>query len=320
MTTPSTSLATLRPDLASSFMEFDLEMDQLGFIGLSLFPVIETMKQAGTFGRIKLAEMLRDQESVRAPGASYNRGEGRFDTLNFATVEHGFEEAIDDRESEMFADFFDAEQLAAMRARDVVVRNYEKRIAALALAITNTNAAAFVWSDAAQATPIVDVKNANLAIFDRTGLIPNVLAITWKQFQHLKDVDEIVERIKFSGRDDPKRAGINQQVLADVFGLDRVIVTGSRRNTANEGAATPILSSIFADQSATLARVALTDDPREACWGRTFHWGEDGSTIGGMVETYRDEPKRSDIARNRMDTDEKVLLDAAAQKITAVLA
>jgi hypothetical protein len=53
--------------------------------------------------------------------------------------------------------------------------------------------------------------------------------------------------------------------------------------------------------------VAVTDDIREPCLGRTFHWGEDGSQIGGLMESYREEQKRSDIIRCRHDVDEKVL-------------
>lgn len=318
MSSPSTSLATLRPDLASSFEAFPLEMNQAGFTGLRFMPNIEVMKQAGIFGNIPIEELLKDSPTDRAPGGSYNRGTGRFDKISFATEEHGFEEAIDDREATMFREFFDAELLAARRARDRVIRNYEKRVATLQGAIANTTAAGVAWSTPATATPIANVKTAAIAIYNRTGLVPNVLQITWEQFQHLKDVDEIIDRIKHSGLDDPKRVAINEQALAAVFGIEEVIVNGGLKNTANENQ-TASLSPIQTSTEAYLARVARTNDPREACWGRTFHWGEDGSTIGGLMETYRDESRRSDIARNRMDTDEVVLLDNAAERLTGVL-
>lgn len=320
MTTPSTSLATLRPDLASSFEAFPLEMSQQGFTGLLFMPVIEVMKQAGIFGNIPIEELLKDSPTDRAPGASYNRGTGRFNKISFATEEHGFEEAIDDREAEQFAEFFDAEMLAAKRARDRVIRNYEKRVAALQSAIANaTPITGGLWSVSSTARPIQDVKDANIAIYERTGLMANTLQITWTQFQHLKDVEEIVDRIKFWGGQDPNKTNINAAALAQAFGIDRVLINGAQKNTANENQAAS-LSTIQVFSEAYLARVQTSRDPREAGWGRTFHWGEDGSKIGGLVETYRDETRRSDIARNRMDTDEVVTLDDAAQKITGVLA
>ena len=67
-----------------------------------------------------------------------------------------------------------------------------------------------------------------------------------------------------------------------------------------------------------VARVAETQDHREPCIGRTFHWGEDGSTIGGTVETYRDENIRSDIVRNRLDVDEKRLVIESGHLLTNI--
>jgi hypothetical protein len=59
-----------------------------------------------------------------------------------------------------------------------------------------------------------------------------------------------------------------------------------------------------------VARVAETNDPKEACIGRIFHWSEDGSDIGGVIETYRDENVRGNVVRVRHDSDEVVLVSA----------
>jgi hypothetical protein len=67
-----------------------------------------------------------------------------------------------------------------------------------------------------------------------------------------------------------------------------------------------------------VAKVASTSDPREPCVARVFHWGEDGSTIGATIESYRDEPKRSDVVRSRMDTDEVVMYVEAAHLLDNV--
>jgi hypothetical protein len=56
-----------------------------------------------------------------------------------------------------------------------------------------------------------------------------------------------------------------------------------------------------------LAYVARTDDIQEPCLARTFHWGGDGSTVGGSMESYRDEPVRADIIRCRHDVQEYII-------------
>ena len=40
--------------------------------------------------------------------------------------------------------------------------------------------------------------------------------------------------------------------------------------------------------------------------------------VGGVVETYRDETVRSNIVRDRMDTDEKLIYPECGQVITGL--
>jgi hypothetical protein len=57
---------------------------------------------------------------------------------------------------------------------------------------------------------------------------------------------------------------------------------------------------------------------RDACIGRTFHWSQDGSSIGGTVESYRDERVRGDVIRVRHDVDEIVLYPQAGHLLSNV--
>ena len=70
MPSPSTSLATLRPELGGSMEAFDLAADRAGFIGLKLLPVFEAAEQSGSFGKIPLEELLKNRDTERAPGGS----------------------------------------------------------------------------------------------------------------------------------------------------------------------------------------------------------------------------------------------------------
>lgn len=317
MPRPSSSLATLRPDLAGSLLAFDVQADQAGFVGLEVMPVLEVARQAGTFGKIEIAGMLQSRSTNRAPGTAYRRGITEFTTDTYACEEHGFEEPVDDREAAMYADYFDAELMAAMRARDAVLRNFEIRVAALAHAISATSAAGTVWSSTASATPIANIAAAIKVVRDASGLVPNLLVLTFDAWQNMRDCAEVLDRIKYAGFDDPKKAALNTTVLAQAAGIERIVVAGAMKNTANQADAAS-LANIWTNTEAVLLRVPKTRDIREACWGRTLHWGEDGSVIGGLVETYRDETVRADIVRCRMDTDEKVLLTGAAVRITGV--
>lgn len=322
MPTPSSALSTLRPDLGGSLEEFNTAMDRLGFIGLRVLPVFETAKQAGVFGKIPIEQLLANRDTERAPGSGYSRGQFKFTSDSYSCEEHGAEEPVDDRESRMYADYFDAELVSTERARDVVLRNHERRVAAAVFNATTftsqTTSITNEWDDADNATPIDDVETAVRAIWERCGLWPNSLIINRIVFRNLRKCDQIVDRIASSGAGMPTRAAdVTAAQLASVFDLENIIVAGSAYNSATEGQDVSI-SSIWSNEYAMVAKIVTSNDIREPGLGRTFHWGEDGSAIGGMVESYRDERVRSDIIRCRHDVDEKTLVTEAAQLLDNV--
>lgn len=324
MPSPSTSLATLRPDLADSFMEFDLAADQLGYIGTRVFPVIEVASQAGDFGKIPLEQLLQNSDTKRAPGSGYSRGTFTFEKATFSCQENGHEEVVDDREAKMYAEYFDAEVISTARAYNAVLRNAEQRVAdavfntavwtgsSLTTAVTNE------WDDATNATPIGDVEAAAQKVYDNSGLWPNALVVTEKVFRNLRLADQIRDRISSSGAGDSELAGrIVEQQIAQAFGLNYIIVAGGSKNTAAEGQ-TASVAPVWSGEYAMVCKVATSADPKEPCIGRTFHWGEDGSSPGGIVETYRDESRRGEVVRVRHDVDEIVLYPEAGHLLSNI--
>lgn len=308
MPSPSTSLATLRPDLSGSLMEFDLDMDSRGFVGQRILPFFNVQRQAGKFGKITLESLLSGGSTRRTSKSGYNRGDWEFTEDSFATEEHGWEEPVDDRDAAMYADYFDAEMVAAMRARRVVMENMEKRVAALIFASGTWTPTAVTneWDDGTNATPITDVETKVQAIYDASGIWPDTMVMTKKVFRNLRNVDEIVDRLKYNGIVDVQTARITEAVMAQVFDLPKIIVANGTKNTANAGQ-TASLAPIWSNEYVWIGKTADTNDIREPCVGRTFHWAGDGSSTDGTMETYRDETVRADIVRERMETQEKLL-------------
>ena len=321
MPSPSSSLATLRPDLAQSFTAFDLEQNIGGFVWDKIMPPFDVSRASGNFGKIPLEQLLQSRDTKRSPGSGYARGNWTFTPDTYATVEYGAEEPIDDNESKMYADYFDAEQVCALRARHAVLQNAETRVVTKLLNTSNFGnaAAATAWSTWATATPLLDVETAIQAMYDACGLWPNTMAMSYKTFRNLRNCQQILDRIAAQGSGDKIRArDVTTAQIAAVFDLDNIVIAGSSRNSAAEGqTATPV--QLWDKTKVWIGKVAQTNDVREPCVGRVFHWGEDGSSIAGTVETYRDEPKRCDVVRVRHQVDEKLLYTAAGRIITGVL-
>lgn len=324
MPAPSSSLATLRPDITDSFTEFDLEMNFNGLIASKVFPVFDVPKASGNFGKIPLEQLLQKRNTLRAPGSGYSRGNWTFEPDTYITQEYGAEEPVDDNQAEMYSDYFDAEVVSGARARSAVLMNAEERVAAavfnaaiwtgaaLSTAVSNE------WDDAVNATPIEDVFAAKHLIWDGSGLHANALIINWKVLDNLKNSEQVIERINSQGAGNPSKPDdINEAMLRAVFGLQHIIVAGAALNTATEGQAATIASP-WSSEYAMVCRVATGNDFREPCIGRTFHWAQDGSSYGGTAESYRDETVRADIIRVRHQVGEKRLYAQAGHLLSNI--
>ncbi len=151
----------------------------------------------------------------------------------------------------------------------------------------------------------------------RYGSFPKCLEVSEHTFEYLKDNAQIIDRLKYAGFQNPDKYNINEAAVAQGLGLDEVLVAGAVYNSADEGQ-TAVVASIWPTTKAILSINARTDNPKEPCLLRTFHWGGDGSTIGTAFETYREEPKRADVLRARMQTGEYVVYTALGQLLTGV--
>lgn len=324
MPTPTTSLATLRPELAASLEEFDLLAESGGYIAHRVLPVVDVAEAAGTFGRIPLEQLLQENKTERSPGSSYFRGNWRFEPDSYTTVEHGFEEPVDDNEAEMYRNYFDAEVIAAIRAQHMVMKDAEKRVAELVFNPTVWTGSSLTtgitneWDDYENATPINDVESAVRKVYEGSGLWPNALVINRLVFRNLRLCEQIIERIAAFGAGDKVRPeDITATQLAACFDLKYVIVAGGSKNLKAEGQSAQV-SQIWSNEYAMVCRVAETSDFREPCIGRTFHWTGDGSEIDGRVESYREEQTRSEIIRVRHQTHEKILYKEAGHLLSNI--
>jgi hypothetical protein len=323
MPTPSSSTATLRPDLAE-FMEFDAESEKQGYIALKVLPVIESGLQADNPGKVPLESLLFTGDTARTSHSNYNRGSYKFERFQFATKENGWEEPIDERDEKRYRYLLQVDRIANARAAGVVARNQEQRVADLVFntgtwtGASLTTAITHEWDDAVNAVPITNVEAAVQKVYDASGLKANALVINWKVFRNLRNCEQIIERINSEGAGTASKASdINVQMLAQVFDLDHIIVAGASKNTANEGQPASV-SQIWSGEYAMVCRVSTSADMRDPCIGRTFHWSDDGSSIGGTVEEYYEEQSRARIIRVRHETDEVIMYPQAGHLLSNI--
>lgn len=347
MAMPSTVIT--RIDLSSTFTEFNQKMSRQGFIGPKVLRPRMVGIQAADVGKIPIEALLQQHDTNRASGSGYNRGDWNFTKYSYSCSEHGWEEPLDDRNIKIYQDIFDAEAIAAGRAEDIVMRDYEFAVASAVFststfsatsvpytgggsgtvggqyvagtANSNTGAPA-KWTAQHTATPIEDVEYARRMVILGSGLLPNAVILSRNAFWNAVNTDEIVLRLKYSGHDDPK--DITENMMAEVWQVEHVLVAGGIYNQANEGQSLNA-AFIWGDSYAMVARVAETDDPREPCLGRTFMWADDGPGAPGtgeeiavLVEEYREESRRGSVLRARNDRDIELMYPQAGCLITGL--
>lgn len=304
---PKGDAAIFRPDLGSAVLEY-YEGNTMGYIGLSLMPVFKTVVNAGTYPVIPKEALLKIPDASRAPRGTYNRDDFEYERGQFQTVEKGIEEPVDDSERALFeaevtgaADF-----VATQRAYSKIMRAQEKRIADTLFNATNFTANSITneWDDATNAVPVDDVNTGILAFRLACGMLPDALVIAYSTFLNLKNCDQIVDRLKytFPGIDLNK---MTSQQLASVLNVPTVMVGGAVYDSAKKGAAASV-ADVWSNEYAALVKISAGPDITQPGLGRTFLWTED-SPSNPVVESYREEARRSDIFRVRHSVKEELI-------------
>jgi hypothetical protein len=322
MPVPGTSTVTARPDLAATIQQYPIALGMRGAIGHLLFPIIEVDYQSGNYGLIPPKEILTPRTAKRASDGSYQRSTFKFQDKQWATQEYGAEQVVDERRANRYADYFDAEQIAAQLAQFEAIQAAEIRCADLATDVSafsgQTTAAGTDWTDWSGSDPIDNMESAATAVYDRTGLWPKIGYCSKKTFRNLRNNDKVIERIEATGAGQPaKSSDISADLLAKVFDLEKILVGEMSVNDANPGQDESI-SGVWSDSIFGLAVVDEGGNMEMPTAFRSFHWAKDGSSAGVAIEHYDSDANRSRIIRARQDIQEKVEISEMVQLITGV--
>jgi len=322
MPRPTSSTTIQRPELAKIAYEYMTEASHRGFIGLEILPILEVTEQSSDYPKIPVEALIKTPVTKRAPRANYNRSDYEFETGTYACEEHGWEEPVDDVEARLYQRFFDAEEVATKRAVDILLRGQEKRIADAVFNtsnITGTSSVGTEWSTAGSCTPRANVKAGKTAMRAASGLMPNVMAISLKVLENLLVADEITDALQYTNPIELGGMEAQQRILAQYFGVDKLLVGGAVYDASKKGTAMSI-TDLWDDEYCGLFCVSTGGmDLREPCLGRSFLWTED-SPENLVTESYRDEPIRSDVYRVRHNVDEAFIFTGAGYLLSNITA
>lgn len=310
---PTSATTLQRPDLGAIAYEYMLSGSERGFIGLEILPIFEVEKQSADYPVIPIEALLKMPPSIRrSRRGNYQRGDFEFETGTYSCEEYGWEEPVDDTEAALYRRFFDAEEVATLRATDILLRYHEIRCAAALFNSSNFTVSnvSTEWSTGASATPYADVKAGKQAMRAASGLMPNVMAMSLKVFENCVATTEIKDVLKYTNPIEILGSEAKRRLLAQYFEVDRILVGNAVKDTAKKKKAFS-LADVWDDEYVGLYRVATNSrDLREPCVGRTFLWTADSPDML-TTEQYREEKIRSDVYRVRHNVDEAFVFQGA---------
>lgn len=298
--------AAPRLDLGVALKEHLSDMSE--FIGLKALPIFRTPKKAASFSAITRESILQDSAAARAARSAYNRITTGAKDKAYLCEEYGLEHIIDDAERSLYASDFDIEDAATGITGRALMLQQEKRAAVKVFdGVLWTGANYFLdtvvtWATPATADPIGDILFAKEKVRKNCGMLANALILNEDNVRLLLNTTQIKNQF-------PAAPLITLEMLraalVSIFGLTKLIVAGSVRNSAIEGQ-TAVIADVWSSSNAMVAVVADENAPLQTpCIGRTFLWVPD-SPNEMTIEMYREEQVRGDVLRARHNMAEVI--------------
>jgi len=293
------------------------------FIADQVFPTVPVDKKSNLYFKYTKDDWFRDEAQRRADGtASSGSGYG-LTTDNYTADVYAFHKDIGDQtranadnplNPDMEATQFVTQRLLLRREVQWASDYFTSGVWGTTVTGTTTaNNIGTIWNDyvlsptSYTSDPIAEVEIAKATILQTTGYEPNTFVLGYKVFQTLKNHPLLVDRYKYT------QAGaiVTEDLLAQLFGVDRVLVAKAVVNTGAEGNNAPGNENMnfVAGNSALLCYTAPNPGLMTPSAGYTFMWtgvsGGLGTTVG--VSRFRMEELKADRVEGEIAFDNKVV-------------
>jgi hypothetical protein len=265
---------------------------QTSFVADSVFPSINVAQQSNLYYRYSRADWNRAEAQVRAPGTESAGGGWNVSTDSyFADVWAVHKDIADQDYANADAQFnLDAEAAQWVTQQMLLRRDMlwvQEFMTASKWTGDQTGVSAsptgpqfLQWNDA-NSDPIANIRSQAIAVTERGGgFRPNVLVLGPRAYEALVNHPDIIERIKYS-----ERGIVGNDLLAALFGVERVVVPWTVRDTATEGATEA--NSFAFGKAALLVFAAPNAGLRTPSAGYTFNWsGLLGASDGVRIKRF----------------------------------
>lgn len=275
------------------------------FVAASVFPNIPVQSKSDLYFTYDRGEFNRNEMKERAPGTQSAGGSYKITTDSYLARVYAFHKDVDDQirsnaDSPINLDI-EATQYVTLKAlilrENLFVTNFFSSTSGWTTTITGVASSpstnqVLQWNDDAS-TPVEDIRAGKSVILGSTGFEANMLILGYQTWTQLEDNPEIIDRIKYQGTA-ANPATVSEQTVAQLLGLDRVVVMKAIQNTAKEGQTST--NSFIGGKSALLLYSAPNAGIMTPSAGYTFSWNGylGAGPMGNRIKRFRMEENAAD--------------------------
>ncbi len=295
--------------------------DSAKFISSKIFPIVPVPKQSDLYFTYDQGDFLRSEAAIRAPGTE-SRGAGYdLSTTSYSADVVALHKDVDDAiranadaplDMDSDATKFLTQQMLIKRDRDWASSFFSG--GSWTGSTTGSDITPGTKWDASGATPIEDVEAQADSVEAKTGFRANTLVLGVDAFTALKNSSDVVDRIRYT-----QTGVVTEDMLAGLFGMDKVLVARGVYNSALEGA-TDSLARIYTGDTALVLYVPPAASLMNPAAGYTFAWtGYTGAGPDGQrVSRFRMDHLRSDRIEMEMAYAQKQVSTVLGARLVTV--
>ena len=276
-----------------------------GFVSTRVFPIVSVDKQSDKYYVYPKGDWFRDEAQKRRSGAETVGSGYTLSTDTYYADVWGIHKDVDEQlrwnaDAAIDVDR-DATEFVALRIAMRMERDWATNFFTTSVWGTDTTVAA-TWDNYATSDPIGDILTASTAMLQATGYRPNKLVVGLQVFNALMHHPDIVDRYKYTSSN-----VVTEQLLAQLFRVDEVLVAEGVYNSAQEGQTDSM--QFIHGKNALLVYAPPSAGLQVASAGYTFAWRNLMGSIGqpAVVRRFRMEELRSDRIEGEAAWDHKVV-------------
>jgi hypothetical protein len=290
-----------------SFMQ-----DAANFVALAASTQIPVSNQSDLYAIYDKGYFFRDEMEPRPLGGAPTQVGYKLSQGTYSAVEYATEHVVDDRQRANVDTPISLDQNATRLLSSKAMINRDRKWATsffksgvwgldLAGVSSSPSTNQFIQFDQAASNPIQTIDLYKDYIAQRTGMTPNTIVLGSKVKRVLRTNADIVDRIKYT------RVGLAEEdLLASLFGVEKVVTPRSIYNSAAEGA-TDSFSFIVPETGMWMGYVERTPSLDSPTAIASFNWtgllGGSANQLGGVITRGRDDRAYSDYFHIRSAYD-----------------